>query len=109
MLSSLFSILEVWFLNNDNTNISFIIKWSHSIFVYVSLSVKVVEIYSHLCFPPCFECRKYDYDTLKIEHHAHGAKSNDPVINKHDDNKLIIKPDLPLRYNKFFYVYIMIG
>ena len=42
--------------------------------------------------------RKYDYDTLKIEHHAHGAKSNDPVINKHDDDKLIIKPDLPLRY-----------
>jgi hypothetical protein len=26
--------------------------------------------------------RKYEYDSLKIEHHAHGAKTSDPVINK---------------------------
>ena len=37
------------------------------------------------------------YDTLKIEHHAHGAKSSDPVINKQDDDKLILKPALSLR------------
>jgi hypothetical protein len=29
-----------------------------------------------------FLFRKYEYDSLKIEHHAHGAKTSDPVINK---------------------------
>jgi len=38
--------------------------------------------------PPPF--RKYDYDCLKIEHHAHGAKSNDPVINTENDETLIL-------------------
>ena len=27
-----------------------------------------------------------------MEHHAHGAKTNDPVINCEDDNVLILKP-----------------
>jgi hypothetical protein len=29
--------------------------------------------------------RKYEYDSLKIEHHAHGAKTSDPVINKENN------------------------
>lgn len=29
--------------------------------------------------PPPF--RKFKYDTLKVEHKAHGAKTSDPVIN----------------------------
>jgi hypothetical protein len=32
-----------------------------------------------------FLFRKYEYDSLKIEHHAHGAKTSDPVINKEND------------------------
>lgn len=39
--------------------------------------------------PPPF--RNFAYDTLKIETHAHGFKTNDPVINKEDDVKLILK------------------
>ncbi|XP_059352476.1 UPF0538 protein C2orf76 homolog [Daphnia carinata] len=39
--------------------------------------------------PPPF--RRYDYDTLKIEHHAYGAKTNDPVINQENDEGLILK------------------
>lgn len=34
--------------------------------------------------------RRYPYDTLKIEHVPHKAKSNDPVINTDDDDKLIL-------------------
>jgi len=45
--------------------------------------------------PPPF--RKYDYDCLKIEHHAHGAKTNDPVINKEDDEKLILRSAVTVR------------
>jgi len=44
--------------------------------------------------PPPF--RKYSYDTLKIEHHAHGAKTSDPVINTENDQMLILKPGLSL-------------
>jgi len=40
--------------------------------------------------PPPF--RKFDFDTLKIEHQAHGAKSNDPVMNCENDDQLILKP-----------------
>ena len=42
--------------------------------------------------PPPF--RKYEYDTLKIEHQAHGAKTNDPVINYENDEELILKPGI---------------
>jgi len=45
--------------------------------------------------PPPF--RKYDYDTLKIEHQAHGAKTNDPVINCENDEDLILKPGKQLK------------
>ena len=67
-----------------------------TLFLVKFLCVLILVKKKNLSRLPLF--RKYDYDTLKIEHHAHGAKSNDPVINKHDDDKLIIKPDLPLRY-----------
>jgi len=38
--------------------------------------------------PPPF--KKFEFDTLKIEHQAHGAKSNDPVINTENDETLIL-------------------
>jgi len=40
--------------------------------------------------PPPF--KKYEFDTLKIEHQAHGAKTNDPVMNCDNDDLLILKP-----------------
>ena len=39
--------------------------------------------------PPPF--RKFCYDTLKIEHQAHGAKTSDPVINTERDGELILR------------------
>eukprot|EP00088_Acartia_fossae_P057649 TRINITY_DN6726_c0_g2_i1.p1 TRINITY_DN6726_c0_g2~~TRINITY_DN6726_c0_g2_i1.p1 ORF type:complete len:126 (+),score=13.49 TRINITY_DN6726_c0_g2_i1:34-411(+) len=59
------------------------------------LELSKQSVASSTSLPPPF--RNYEYDTLKIEHHAHGAKSNDPVINKDDDDKLILKPELSLR------------
>lgn len=38
--------------------------------------------------PPPF--KTYSFDTLKISHKAYGYKSNDPVINLEDDEKLIL-------------------
>ncbi|XP_074623107.1 UPF0538 protein C2orf76 homolog isoform X2 [Acropora palmata] len=35
-------------------------------------------------------------DTMKIQHKAYGAKSNDPVINTEDDEKLMLKPNCKL-------------
>ncbi len=32
-----------------------------------------------------------EYYIFQIEHHAHGAKTNDPVINCEDDEMLILK------------------
>ncbi|VDI59931.1 UPF0538 protein C2orf76 homolog isoform X1 [Mytilus galloprovincialis] len=37
--------------------------------------------------PPPF--KKYSYDTLKISHKAHGAKSNDPVIDIANDQLIL--------------------
>ena len=37
-------------------------------------------------------CRKFGYDTLKIEHQAHGAKTSDPVISTQDDASLLLQP-----------------
>ncbi|XP_041478581.1 UPF0538 protein C2orf76 homolog [Lytechinus variegatus] len=45
--------------------------------------------------PPPF--RKHAYDTLKIEYKAYGSKTSDPVINKGDDDKLMLKPNQTLR------------
>lgn len=42
-------------------------------------------------FPP--PVRNYEYDTLKIEHQAHAAKSYDLVINTENDDAYILKDD----------------
>ena len=44
-----------------------------------------------------FRCRKFGYDSLKIEHHAHGAKTSDPVISTEHDDSLILEPGRSLR------------
>ncbi|XP_060909544.1 UPF0538 protein C2orf76 homolog [Labrus mixtus] len=45
--------------------------------------------------PPPF--RKYAYDTMKIVHQAHGAKTNELVMSLDDDEKLILRDGLTLR------------
>ena len=40
--------------------------------------------------------RKFGYDSLKIEHQAHGAKTSDPVINTEEDERLMLRPGLSL-------------
>ncbi|XP_029967236.1 UPF0538 protein C2orf76 homolog [Salarias fasciatus] len=45
--------------------------------------------------PPPF--RKHSYDTMKIIHHAHGAKTNELVMSLDDDEKLILRSDQTLR------------
>ncbi|XP_076602347.1 UPF0538 protein C2orf76 homolog [Chaetodon auriga] len=45
--------------------------------------------------PPPF--RKYSYDTMKITHQAHGAKTNELVMSLEDDEKLILQNDQSLR------------
>lgn len=44
--------------------------------------------------PPTVQ--SYAYDTLKIEHQPHRAKSSDPVINTADDEELILHDDQTL-------------
>ncbi|KAM9347651.1 UPF0538 protein C2orf76 homolog [Symphorus nematophorus] len=45
--------------------------------------------------PPPF--RKYTYDTMKIIHQAHGAKTNELVMSLDDDEKLILQSGQTLR------------
>ncbi|XP_037832219.1 UPF0538 protein C2orf76 homolog isoform X2 [Kryptolebias marmoratus] len=45
--------------------------------------------------PPPF--RKYAYDTMKIIHQAHGAKTNELVMSTDDDERLILQHDQTLR------------
>ncbi|XP_053184079.1 UPF0538 protein C2orf76 homolog [Scomber japonicus] len=45
--------------------------------------------------PPPF--KKYAYDTMKIIHQAHGAKTNELVMSLEDDEKLILQEGLTLR------------
>ncbi|XP_019630393.1 PREDICTED: UPF0538 protein C2orf76 homolog [Branchiostoma belcheri] len=45
--------------------------------------------------PPPF--RKHAYDTLKLEFKAHCNKTNNPVINTGDDEKLMLKSGATLR------------
>ncbi|XP_047227460.1 UPF0538 protein C2orf76 homolog isoform X1 [Girardinichthys multiradiatus] len=45
--------------------------------------------------PPPF--REYGYDTMKIIHQAHGAKTNELVMSLNDDEKLILQDDQTLR------------
>jgi len=54
------------------------------------MSVIKENIKNSTSLPPPF--RKFDFDTLKIEHQAHGFKSNDPVMNCENDDQLILKP-----------------
>lgn len=54
------------------------------------MSVIKENIATSTSLPPPF--RKFNFDTLKIEHQAHGAKSNDPVMNCDNDDQLILKP-----------------
>jgi hypothetical protein len=44
--------------------------------------------------PPPF--KNFNYDTMKIQHKSHGAKTSDPVINTENDEKLMLKPNLSL-------------
>ncbi|XP_071369229.1 UPF0538 protein C2orf76 homolog [Centroberyx affinis] len=45
--------------------------------------------------PPPF--KKFGYDTMKIIHQAHGAKTNELVMSLDDDDKLILQDGLTLR------------
>ncbi|KAL4616623.1 hypothetical protein GN956_G21912 [Arapaima gigas] len=45
--------------------------------------------------PPPF--RTFRYDTLKIIHQAHGAKTNELVMSLEDDDKLLLEEDVSLR------------
>lgn len=45
--------------------------------------------------PPPF--RNYSYDTMKIIHQAHGAKTNELVMSLEDDEKLILQNGQTLR------------
>ncbi|KAM5153248.1 UPF0538 protein C2orf76 homolog isoform 1-T4 [Mantella aurantiaca] len=45
--------------------------------------------------PPPF--KKYAYDTMKIIHQAHGAKTNELVVGLEDDEKLILSRGQTLR------------
>jgi len=49
-----------------------------------------VQIQNSTSLPPPF--KKFSFNCMKIEHQAHGAKTNDPVINTENDDELILKP-----------------
>lgn len=49
----------------------------------------LTEVKTSTVLPPPF--RKFGYDSLKIEHHAHGSKTSDPVISTEDDESLILQ------------------
>ncbi|XP_026231483.1 UPF0538 protein C2orf76 homolog [Anabas testudineus] len=45
--------------------------------------------------PPCF--RRYSYDTMKIIHQPHGAKTNELVMSLDEDEKLILQEGQSLK------------
>ncbi|KAK6483000.1 UNVERIFIED_CONTAM: hypothetical protein FKN15_033516 [Acipenser sinensis] len=45
--------------------------------------------------PPPF--KKHAYDTMKIIHQAHGAKTNELVMSLEDDDKLLLREDTTLK------------
>nr|XP_014341083.1 PREDICTED: UPF0538 protein C2orf76 homolog isoform X2 [Latimeria chalumnae] len=53
------------------------------------------DIPSRAGLPPPF--KKHTYDTLKIIHQAHGAKTNELVVSLEDDDKLMLKEDSVLK------------
>ncbi|KAM4558083.1 UPF0538 protein C2orf76 homolog [Odontesthes bonariensis] len=52
------------------------------------------DITSRAELPPPF--RNYAYDTMKIIHQAHGAKTNELVMSLDDDEKLLLHDDQTL-------------
>ncbi|XP_028854444.1 UPF0538 protein C2orf76 homolog [Denticeps clupeoides] len=69
----------------------------------VSLEQSVAEFVAHVkndvsCrsgVPPPF--RRHDYDSMKIVHQAHGAKTSELVMSLDEDEKLILRSDCSLR------------
>ncbi|XP_060683836.1 UPF0538 protein C2orf76 homolog isoform X1 [Hemiscyllium ocellatum] len=53
------------------------------------LNVLQNDLSSKPGLPPPF--KKYTYDTLKIIHQAHGAKTNDLVVSLDNDDQLVLK------------------
>jgi len=52
------------------------------------LHLTITNVASNTSLPPPF--RKFGYDSMKIEHQAHGSKTSDPVINTEMDEKLFL-------------------
>lgn len=61
------------------------------------LGVVLTDVKTRSGLPPPF--KKFQYDTLKIEHKAHGAKTSDPVINTEKDEVLLVQLDKSLSEN----------
>ncbi|XP_059199574.1 UPF0538 protein C2orf76 homolog [Centropristis striata] len=53
------------------------------------------DVAKRVGLPPPF--KKYAYDTMKIVHQAHGAKTNELVMSLADDEKLILQDGQTLR------------
>lgn len=53
------------------------------------------DVAERVGLPPPF--KKYAYDTMKIIHQAHGAKTNELVVGLEDDEKLILCTGQTLR------------
>uniref|UniRef100_A0A8C4Q5M2 Chromosome 2 open reading frame 76 n=1 Tax=Eptatretus burgeri TaxID=7764 RepID=A0A8C4Q5M2_EPTBU len=52
------------------------------------------DVASRQSLPPPF--KKHQYDTLKIIHKPHGAKTNELVVSLEDDDKLMLNPESAL-------------
>ncbi|KAJ0005755.1 hypothetical protein NQD34_015649 [Periophthalmus magnuspinnatus] len=73
------------------------------VFREVSLEQSVREFTQHVLkdietkpgLPPPF--RKYQYDTMKVIHQAHGAKTNDLVMSLDDQDKPFLQENQTLR------------
>ncbi|XP_023682398.1 UPF0538 protein C2orf76 homolog isoform X1 [Paramormyrops kingsleyae] len=73
------------------------------VFRGVDLNQTVEEFIAHVRkvvsskdgLPPPF--KKFGYDTLKIIHQAHGAKTNELVMSLDDDDKLILRQGTTLK------------
>ncbi|MBN3307533.1 UPF0538 protein C2orf76 homolog isoform X2 [Amia ocellicauda] len=53
------------------------------------------DVSTRVGLPPPF--KKFGYDTMKIIHQAHGAKTNELVMSLEEDEKLLLKEDLSLK------------
>ncbi|XP_053390427.1 UPF0538 protein C2orf76-like [Mercenaria mercenaria] len=52
------------------------------------------ELKTHSGLPPPF--KTHNYDSMKISHQPFGAKTSDPVINKENDEQLMLTDDKTL-------------